>query len=59
MHDPWRMVLLTTPDGSTVPARVWLPPVSGLDGAQGDPVRDRGVELPVQRAPGPGPDVEV
>ena len=30
VHDPWQLVLLETADGSTVAARVWLPPLPGL-----------------------------
>ena len=51
MHEPWRLVLLTMPDGATAPARVWLPPLSGVDGELIGSCRDRHVDLPVQRVP--------
>jgi hypothetical protein len=49
MHEPWRIVLLTVPDGSTVMMRVWLPPLSDVDGAPEGPGTDRHVVLPAQR----------
>ena len=27
--DPWHLVLVRTPEGTTVPVRVWLPPLPG------------------------------
>ena len=51
MHEPWRMVLLPMPDGSAVPTRVWLPPMSGVAGeAQDGSGGDRHLRLPAQRS---------
>lgn len=30
--DPWVLVLVRTAEGSTVPVRVWLPPLPGAPG---------------------------
>jgi hypothetical protein len=69
MHEPWRLVLLTAPDGSTVPARVWLPPLPGVDSGPGvhsgpgvgsgpGAGRDRHPVLPVQRVPAGDADAD-
>ena len=65
MHEPWRMVLVTLPDGSTVPTRVWLPPLSGLaggrdsDGQVEDAIGERLPALPVQPGAIESPDGRV
>ena len=37
--DPWHLVMVRTPEGTTVPARVWLPPLpeTAAAGAEPDP----------------------
>ena len=42
--DPWHLVLVRTAEGTTVPVRVWLPPLPGAPEVGTDPGARRPTE---------------